>query len=74
MLESILDEIEMLGPSRRNALLERFGSVAALKKATLEDIAMTPGIGEKIAAIVFEFLASTSSTKIDTTTGVIEDA
>jgi excinuclease ABC subunit C len=74
MLESILDEIEQLGPSRRNALLERFGSVAALKKASVEDIAMTPGIGEKIALIVFEFLAHSSTSKIDMTTGVIEDA
>jgi len=74
MLESILDEIEQLGPSRRNALLDRFGSVAALKKATLEDIAMTPGIGEKIAAIVYEFLSTSQSTKMDMATGVIEDA
>jgi excinuclease ABC subunit C len=74
MLESILDEIEQLGPSRRNALLERFGSVAALKKASVEDIAMTPGIGEKIAHIVFEFLANSSASKIDMATGVIEDA
>ena len=35
---------------------------------------MTPGIGDKIAGIVYEFLASTSSTKIDMATGVIEDA
>jgi excinuclease ABC subunit C len=74
MLESILDEIEQLGPNRRNALLDRFGSVAALKKATLEDIAMTPGIGEKIAAIVYEFLSTSQSTKMDMATGVIEDA
>jgi excinuclease ABC subunit C len=74
MLESILDEIEQLGPSRRNALLERFGSVAALKKASVDDIAMTPGIGEKIALIVFDFLAHSSSAKIDMSTGVIEDA
>jgi excinuclease ABC subunit C len=74
MLESILDEIEQLGPSRRNALLERFGSVAALKKASVEDIAMTPGIGEKIALIVFDFLARSSTSKIDMATGVIEDA
>ena len=73
MLESILDEIEQLGPSRRNALLERFGSVAALKKASVEEIAMTPGIGEKIAEVVFDFLAQSSTSKIDMATGVIED-
>jgi excinuclease ABC subunit C len=74
MLESILDEIELLGPSRRSALLDRFGSVAAIKKASIEDIAMTPGIGEKIAHIVHEHLSQTTSSRIDTSTGSIEDA
>jgi excinuclease ABC subunit C len=74
MLESILDEIEQLGPSRRNALLERFGSVAAMKKASAADIAMTQGIGEKIAEIVFDFLATATSPHIDMATGTIEDA
>jgi len=55
-------------------LLERFGSVAALKKASVEEISMTPGIGEKIALIVFDFLAQSTSAKIDMATGVIEDA
>jgi hypothetical protein len=32
------------------------------------------GIGEKIAAIVFEFLSTAHSIKIDMATGVIEDA
>ena len=74
MLESILDEIELLGPTRRTALLDRFGSVAAIKKASIEDIAMTPGIGEKIAHIVHEHLSQSTSSRIDTSTGSIEDA
>jgi excinuclease ABC subunit C len=49
MLESVLDEIPQLGQVRRNALLERFGSVAAIRKAGREEIAATPGIGSKIA-------------------------
>jgi excinuclease ABC subunit C len=53
MLESVLDDIPQMGRSRRAALLERFGSVAALRKATLLDLAQTPGIGEKIAEIIF---------------------
>jgi excinuclease ABC subunit C len=56
MLESILDEIPQMGQARRAALLEQFGSVAALRKATLAEIAMTPGIGEKIAEVIFEYL------------------
>jgi excinuclease ABC subunit C len=56
MLESVLDDIPQMGRSRRAALLERFGSVAALRKATLLDLAQTPGIGEKIAEIIFVHL------------------
>ncbi len=60
MLESILDEIPQMGQTRRAALLEQFGSVAALRKASLAEIAMTPGIGEKIAVIIFEYLQKAS--------------
>jgi excinuclease ABC subunit C len=56
MLESLLDEIPLLGEVRRKALLDRFGSVAAIRKAATTDIAAVPGIGEKIALIVSETL------------------
>jgi excinuclease ABC subunit C len=56
MLESVLDDIPQMGRSRRAALLDRFGSVAALRKATLLELAQTPGIGEKIAEVIFQHL------------------
>jgi excinuclease ABC subunit C len=56
MLESVLDEIEQLGHIRRTALMDRFGSVSAIRKATVAEIAATPGIGEKIAAIIWSHL------------------
>ena len=56
MLESLLDEIPLLGEVRRKALLDRFGSVGAIRKASLEEIAAVPGIGEKIALIISESL------------------
>jgi excinuclease ABC subunit C len=71
MLESILDEIPQLGQVRRGALLERFGSVAAIRKASSEEIAATPGIGAKTASIIEGHLNSITSQKIDTTTGEI---
>lgn len=71
MLESLLDEIPQLGQSRRSALLEHFGSVAAIKAADKDALAATPGIGEKIAAIIIEHLASISSQSIDMQTGEI---
>jgi len=61
MLESLLDEIPLLGEVRRKALLERFGSVGAIRKATLAQIAEVPGIGEKIALLIAESLESQQS-------------
>ena len=74
MLESILDEVPQLGQARRKALLERFGSVAAIRKATLEDIAATPGIGSKIAVLIHTQLLAMSSAHINTTTGEIVES
>jgi len=70
MLESLFDEIPNLGEVRSRALLERFGSVAALKKAALTDIAAVPGIGEKIALLVFEHVQD-EAPSIDISTGEI---
>ena len=61
MLESLLDEIPLLGEVRRKALLGRFGSVGAIRKATLAQIAEVPGIGEKIAQLIEERLISEQS-------------
>jgi len=58
MLESLLDEIPQLGETRRTALLDRFGSVTAMRKATAEELASTPGIGATIATIIFNHLQS----------------
>ncbi len=71
MLESVLDEIPQLGQVRRNALLERFGSVAAIRKAKREDIAATPGIGSKIAEVISNYLDDIGAQKVDVQTGEI---
>ena len=71
MLESILDEIPQLGHARRTALLERFGSVAAIRKANREEIAATPGIGPKIAELIGQHLETIGTEKIDVQTGEI---
>jgi excinuclease ABC subunit C len=75
MLESVLDEIEQLGHIRRAALLDRFGSVSAIRKASLVEIAATPGIGEKIASIIWNHLShmgeSAVSGGVDLQTGEI---
>jgi excinuclease ABC subunit C len=71
MLESLLDEIPQLGQSRRAALLDKFGSVTAIRSASQSELAATPGIGEKIASIIFEHLSSISGEKVDMQTGEI---
>jgi excinuclease ABC subunit C len=75
MLESLLDEIPGLGEVRRKALLEVFGSVTALKKAELGQLAAVPGIGEKMAEIIFSTISSAEKSEhVDTETGEILDA
>lgn len=58
--ESLLDEFPGIGDKRKSVLLKKFGSVQRLKKATVEDIAKTPGFGTKSAIQLFEFLKSRS--------------
>ncbi|MEI6034734.1 MAG: excinuclease ABC subunit UvrC [Verrucomicrobiae bacterium] len=47
--ESLLDEIPGISMARKQALLQRFGSVERLKKASAEDIATIPGISGALA-------------------------
>ncbi len=54
---SALDEIPGIGPTRRAALLERFGSVAALRKASIEDLTGVAGVSHRLAATISEHLA-----------------
>ena len=46
---SRLDEIPGLGPARRRALIERFGSIEGIKNANAEDIAGIKGISLNLA-------------------------
>jgi excinuclease ABC subunit C len=54
-LGSVLDQIEGIGPNRRNALLEHFGSVENIKKADEEALAEVPGISPSQAKRIREF-------------------
>ena len=75
MLESLLDEIPGLGSARRTALLDRFGSVTAIRKATQLELAETPGIGEKLAETITQSLAQIGKSEaVNMTTGEITGA
>ena len=54
--ESILDDCPGVSQNRKNLLLRRFGSVNRLRKATVDEIAATEGIGRKLAEEVHRFL------------------
>ena len=54
--ESILDDCPGVSKTRKANLLRAFGSVARLRKASLEQIAAVPGIGKALAEEVVRFL------------------
>lgn len=55
--ESILDDCPGVSQHRKQLLLQHFGSVARLKKATVDEIAATEGIGRKLAEQIAQFLS-----------------
>jgi excinuclease ABC subunit C len=54
--ESILDDCPGVSQNRKTLLLRKFGSVNRLRKATVEEIASTEGIGRKLAEDIHRFL------------------
>lgn len=48
-LGSLLDEIPGVGPARKRALMERFGSLKRLREATPEELVEVPGLPPKVA-------------------------
>ncbi|OBH18864.1 excinuclease ABC subunit UvrC [Mycolicibacter terrae] len=62
MTASVLDAVPGLGEHRRKVLISHFGSVARLKKATVEELTSIPGIGAATAAAVLEALGADGAT------------
>ena len=55
-LWSELAEIPGIGPKRQRALLTRFGSVRALREASLEEVAAVPGFSEALGRRILAHL------------------
>ena len=53
---SILDSVPGVGPKRRQLLLKRFGSLEALREASVEEISAVPGIPVEVAASIKSYL------------------
>jgi excinuclease ABC subunit C len=56
VITSVLDDIPGIGPKRKKALLKKFGSIEAVKEATLEELSQTEGITPALAKKVKEEL------------------
>jgi excinuclease ABC subunit C len=57
MKESALDDCPGMSPRRKALLLEKFGSVARIRKATSKEIAKIQGISENFAIIILKHLS-----------------
>ena len=59
MTASILDELPGVGPARKRALLNHFGSPDAILSASREELEAVPGIPGKLAREVYRELHKT---------------
>ena len=55
LVQSELDEIPGIGPGRKRALLNHFGSARGVKQAGLHDLEAAPGVSKEIARRVYGF-------------------
>ena len=62
MTRSALDEIPGIGPTRRQALLDRFGSLKAIRQADVADLATADGISETLARTIYDHLHGRAET------------
>jgi excinuclease ABC subunit C len=53
LVTSELDEIPGIGPGRKRALLNHFGSARGVKQAGLSDLEAAPGVSKAIAKLVY---------------------
>jgi excinuclease ABC subunit C len=55
-ITSELDDVRGIGPARRRALLRHFGSLSALRAASLDQLEAMPGLPKSVARTVHESL------------------
>ena len=59
-LDLILTDVPGIGLRRATLLLKRFGSLEALRKASLDEVAAVPTISRKLAQEILDYLAADS--------------
>jgi len=56
LTHTMLDEIPGVGPVRRQALLQHFGSLAEIRKASISQLKEVEGISARIARNIYDYL------------------
>ncbi|QZY30658.1 excinuclease ABC subunit UvrC [Nocardioides coralli] len=76
MVESLLDDVPGLGEVRRKALLKHFGSLRKLRAASVDEIALVPGIGARTAGAIKDAIADSDrkTVHVNTATGEVEES
>jgi excinuclease ABC subunit C len=59
--ESGLQEIPGIGPTRKRALLHHFGTLKAIERASLADLARVPGVSAEIAQKIYDYFHEKAS-------------
>jgi excinuclease ABC subunit C len=57
MIKSALEDIPGIGPARRKSLMQHFGSIDAIKKASYEELTEADGMTSAAAESVLEFFS-----------------
>ena len=60
IIRNPLDEIEGIGPTRKRALLQRFGSAKAVSRAALADLSAVPGVSSALAQQIYDHFNGSS--------------
>lgn len=66
-ITSVLDDIAGIGPTRRKNLMKAFGSVEAIKEASIKELLEVTGMNQKVSEVVFSFFKDQKSGVIDNT-------
>jgi excinuclease ABC subunit C len=59
MRKNPLDEIEGVGPARKRALLQAFGSARGVSRASPEDLGKVEGVSEALAQRIYDYFRKT---------------
>ena len=65
MTVSVLDEVPGVGPTRKKAIMKRFGSMKRLRAASEAEIAEVSGVPAEVARSVFESLRALEAQRVE---------